>query len=232
MKDYFQMLHTIMPLSSDRPISAITLDLAERAGRVWDGKSNSYSKPFDNELTAEWVLYFEKFFLCNLSKHPELKEYWIDIINDTFFQTMQHFDFSRLSDASLSRYVFVAFKNKLKSLFSKVGVTKVDRYSGGYFLTDKSPSELSPVSLEDYHTPDSDDLISCELLTDIEQAILGKPFGKEVLDCLLSSSRFMSLELIVRSISKSFGTLTGEQKKQIKDIYFTISHIVDIYREV
>lgn len=147
MNEYFKMLHTVADTNKKdyTSIRELTIDIAKSGGyrrelvtlkngkQVWRTK---YNKPatWDNSLVAKWFCKFENLFMSKLSSHPELSEYYGDILQRTFTIYFNALQLDKLkSDSNVCTVVYMCLTNRIGEVFilkgSEERFKRYDSYS-------------------------------------------------------------------------------------------------------
>lgn len=118
-----------------------TYDISE------NGQVRNYKSAWDDALVAKWFCYYEKLFLSKLIKHPELHEYFIQIIQRTFSIYIAAFNIDKcLSDASITRTVNLCLINRIGEVLYFIETeNKLEKYNN---LTKLRKSEDQEVAAE------------------------------------------------------------------------------------
>lgn len=140
MHDYFKLLENYI-IGFDKNFNSIkdlTFALMEDAGYyrcLYTFKNGNkrertaYKKEFDSYLTALWILFYKKLFISKLSKHLELQEYFVYIINKTFFIVLGYANKDKFTcDDVINRYVNQTLDSRIK---------EVQYYNNSKFLLEK-----------------------------------------------------------------------------------------------
>ena len=86
---------------------------------------NAFTKPFDEVLVAKWYMYYKKLFIGKLSKHPEFKEYHVDIINDVFMSITRFGSPEKFKSGSVvTQYVNMSLGHRIGYVLYSIGSTK------------------------------------------------------------------------------------------------------------
>ena len=135
MTEYFKLLEAQANLDHNvYSIKDITIQLALKAGyqrgpyKFKNGnvrERTQYTKKFDDVLTAKWLCFYKKLFISKLYRHPELKEYHVDIINRTFEMVMKSINLDKLTtDKIIHKYVNLALSNRIGDVLYIMGSNK------------------------------------------------------------------------------------------------------------
>lgn len=109
MYKYFKTMHSVAETDNREfsDILELTKALALSGGykrEIIGGKSKvSYNSPatWDNALVAKWFCFYEKLFYSVLLKHPEMKEYYDFILNETFTRVFAAIDLNKLASPKM-----------------------------------------------------------------------------------------------------------------------------------
>jgi len=79
-----------------------------------DPKTGVRKSTFDSSLVAKWFLFYKNSFMARLIRHPELREYYMDIFHKTFTIYFQSLNIEKIScDAAVTFAVEKTFHNRL-----------------------------------------------------------------------------------------------------------------------
>ena len=236
MYEYFSMLEDyVNGIDTYDSIKRLTFDIADSGGyqRKLVSFNNGnfrertvYSKKFDSALVALWILHYKKFFISRLRYNKNLSEYYVDIINKTFFGVMRYFNKEKaLFDDSINKYVSLSllsrlrdFSNRDSSKFYTEGYEKGKKYNfvQKYAILNQSiPIE----SVNEDRLCMFDDRQFDDLEIDLSNLVYSNPFGKRVLNFLLVSDKKVNLKDVDKSLSMLPDECTEENKKLILDAF-------------
>jgi hypothetical protein len=216
-------------------IKKLTFDIADSGGyqrkivKLKNGNYRErtvYSKKFDSTLVALWMLYYKKFFISHLSGRKNLSEYYIDIIDKTFFVVMGCLNKEKAtSDNAINKYVSLSLISRLRD-FSKWYSSKF--YTGAYRKGEKYVfiqkyavlNQSVPVDdINEYNFCTFDDCQIDSIVADLSNVVSNNPFGERVLNFLLISDGKVKLKNVDVSLSMSPDECTEENKKLILDAF-------------
>ena len=216
-------------------IKRLTFDIADSGGyqrKIVSFKNGNlrertvYSKKFDSVLVALWMLHYKKFFINRLRWRKNLSEYYVDIINKTFFVVMGCLNKEKvLFDNTINRYVSLSLLSRLldfskmdSSKFYTLGYEKGKKYSfvQKYAVLNQSVpiesiDESSLHMFDDRHVED--------FTIDLSNLISENPFGDRVLDFLLVSNKKVNLKNVDKNIPMLKKECTEENKELILDAF-------------
>lgn len=264
MYAYFEMLKQVADLDkTEYSIRDLSIEIADRAGyyrapytfdngsvreRTW------YKRPFDNILTAKWLMFYRSLFINKLRTHPEFEDGAIDIINNTFFITMSCLQIDKLVDDDvINRYVNLALSGRIRNYLIEIGSLKrLEEYKSGQKLNMRlnksvlsqalSLDELMQQGSYDPMYEDNNDV----LLTVLYDKLKNIPYGIELLETLLQSrfkvhmsriNQYMYIdtkdlnERTLSDISMAYHIIKEELKKVIHNRYlydFSLSNEEEI----
>lgn len=250
MYAYFEMLKQVAELDTTQySIRDLSIEIADRAEyyrapyqfangsvreRTW------YRKPFDNVLTAKWLMFYKPLFINKLRVHPEFGDGAIDIINNTFFITMSCLQIDKLVDDDvINRYVNLALSGRIRNYLIEMGSLKrLEEYKSGHKLNMRLNKSVltQALSLDELmqdgaYDPTYEDN-SDTLLTILYDKLKEIPYGIELLETLLQSqfkvhmskiNQYMYIaeedknEETLSNISKAYHIIKGELKKVISN---------------
>lgn len=241
MYQYFQHLKEVASLDKENyKIKDLTIKIMEDAGYHLAEKQfkngnkkyvTAYTKPFNNILVAKWLLFYEKLFVAKLYSHPEFKEHQIDVINNTFFITMQCLKKDKiLDDNTVNRYVNLAILSKINDVLWKIGSTKrINEYN--------SENKILKLRLKDYlsYRAESYDAILegnpnfineqvdlnvyDELILELKLKLNDNPLGEAVLNSFIYSEKQIDLKRIDKYVLIDNDEYTPKNKLFILDAY-------------
>lgn len=239
MYTYFNMLKEEAAIDpTPYSICELTKELATRAGYYRDNytfangsvrERTMYREAFDSVLTAKWLLFYKKLFLSKLHNHPEFGDGAIDIINSTFFITMNCINLDKLvSDDVINRYVNLALAGRIKNfLIEKGSIRRLEEYESGQKLNmrlNKSilnqSLSLDDGSVSDYYVGYDDN--PEYLIIDLEEKLADNPFGIRLLDAMLSAGKRVRLSQIDKYLPMEEWEKTEDAKLQIESAYILI----------
>lgn len=244
MYKYFEMLKQVADTdSTEYQISDLTKEIAIRAGyhRKFITLKNGvrkmhteYTEPFDNVLTAKWLMYFKNLFILKLGKHPELSEYHVQIINDTFLMFMKRLQLSKaFYDKGIMTYVYDTLYHRITQvLFERGSCARLEAFKNGEKRKFRYCSVLNTVSTSydalleqdnNFDVVDYDDELDIEcVLFDLKEKLKYNPYGIRLLNAMLGAGRRVKLSAIDNYVELSDDEKTEETKKYLLDAWNTI----------
>lgn len=103
----------------------VTLKNGKKVLRTKYGKVDSTGKVvpcWDEALVAKWYVFYKKFFISRLVKHPELEEYYPDIFSKTFSIYFNALNIDKItSGASITVGLEMCFRNRITYHLRKLG---------------------------------------------------------------------------------------------------------------
>lgn len=252
--EYFKMLKKVADEdSNDYDIADITRRLAVQAGyhRAMHTLKNGlqkerteYYKEFDSVLTAKWLLTYKKLFILKLYCHPELEEYHVQIINDTFIMFMNRLQLDKLVDErTVSKYVYMTLYHRITQTMIEVGsLSRVQSFESGGARKFRDSKVLNRVAssydamldsdcFSDIEDPNSDKVDKSFIMIDLKRRLSSNPFGIRLLNAMLDSNKQVHLASIDLYVELKEEEKTKETKKLLLDAWNTIVFTLKEYRE-
>lgn len=237
--NYFKLLQSLADLDkSNDSITVITTKLAESAGYhrgLYTFKNGNvreralYNKKFDDVLTAKWMCYYKTLFVSKLVKHPELSEYHVSIINDTFHQVMQSINLDKIvDDRCISKYVNSALSCKIGIVLFIMGSSRrLEEYNNGgrrrfhykSVLNYNTTSLDAIVENNNYSPRASDEIDVNPLIIDLKSKLAHNKYGLRLLEALLSSQKKVMLNHIDDFVLIDDGDFNDKTKLDILTAY-------------
>lgn len=215
MNKYFELLHKVADANKKEyaDLKDLTIAVAMSGGyrreevTLKNGKKvmrTRYNVPstWDNSLVAKWLCRFEKLFKSKLGPHPELREFYPDIIQRTFTIYFNALQIDKLSKSgTLSTTVYMCLNNRIGEAFiskgSKERLLRYDSYSPSTIR--KSADRVVVRSIINYISESLDSsptlyknivdekCVQSDLMLDISTRLSGNPFGQRLLDAMTNS---------------------------------------------
>lgn len=239
MYTYFKMLKEEASADpTEYSIKDLTIEIAKRAGYhranyTFDNGSvrerTVYDRGFDSVLTAKWLLFYKPLFCGKLANHPEFDDGVIDIINSTFFITMNCLQLDKVVDDDVvNRYVNLALSGRIKNfLIEKGSARRLEEYQRGEKLNmrlNKSVLNQS-VSLDDSLLTEGNDAycgIPQDLVMELSAKLKSNPYGNRMLETMLHSNQKIRLNCIDKFMFLEEHERTGDTKRYIAEAYAVI----------
>lgn len=237
--EYFSILEDyVKGIDTYDSIKRLTFDIADSGGyqrKLVSFKNGNlrertvYSKKFDSVLVALWMLHYKKFFISRLRWRKNLSEYYVDIINKTFFVVMGCLNKEKvLFDNTINRYVSLSLLSRLldfskmdSSKFYTLGYEKGKKY--GFVQKYAVLNQSIPIeSVDENRLCMFDDRQFDDLESDLSNLIYSNPFGERVLNFLLVSDKKVNLKNVDKSLALLPKECTEENKKLILDAFNNI----------
>lgn len=225
MYDFFKVMQSVANTSAIeyKSIAQLTKDIAISGGfkrelrTLKNGKIVEkviYDKPFDDVLVAKWFMFYKNFFIGKLSKHPELKDFFVTIIDRTFMHLMKFIRLEKLvSDKNVTAIVNMSFSNRIGEVLIDIGSNKrLEKKQKGNLPTINAKStdrihltkslnylaySLDEMIESGVYQPGTDDDIDNYLyISDLRGKLKSNPYGNKLLDALLTSSEKVNLHSI------------------------------------
>lgn len=250
MFEYFKLLEDYIGDTSYQSISDITIKLMSLAGYSRECVSfkngntrirTVYSNKFDDRLTAMWLLYYKKLFIAKLSKHPELTEYQVDIINKTFLMVIKSLQIEKIvSDDVVHKYVNLTLSSRIKEMMWKnKSKYSTETYERGKKLPYKLKGALDNQAIsinqdfaKDIITDSSmicPDLLDIDIRDKVKNSVLARKLYESMLQSK-SKSKF-SLKSIDTTLGLPISMCDDNTKKIIVDAYNMFKELVLSYSD-
>ena len=250
MVEYFKLLQPIadMDKSSDS-IKDITIALANKAGYhrgpylLKNGSIKEralYTDKFDDTLTAKWICYYKKLFISTLIKHPELSDFHVNIINDTFKSVMQSLNIDKIiNDDCIHKYTNMALSCKIGiAMFDRGSINRIDDYNQGgrrkfrfkSVLNYNSCSYDALVESSHFDVSHSDsDLDTSSIIIDLRHQLSSSKYGLRLLEAMLTSRKKIMLSHIDDFVLIDDGDFNDDTKASILAAYNTVQKVLQKY---
>lgn len=243
MYTYFKMLKEEASLDpTEYSIKDLTIELAKRAGyyradyTFANGsvrERTMYKYPFDSVLTAKWILFYKPLFCGKLGPHPEFGENTIDIINSTFFITMNCLQLDKVVDDDVvNRYVNMALSGRIKNfLIEKGSAKRLSEYQQGEKLNmrlNKSVLNQS-LSLDDSLLTEENDAYSdipSDIMMEAYWKLSDNPYGIRLLETMLYANQKVHMSCINKYMHLEEHEKNEETKRYISEAYAIIKDIL------
>ena len=236
MLEYFKLLEDYikdfnMYYSS---IKDLTIDLAKSGGYyrdIYTFKCGSkrertlYKNKFDSRLAACWILFYKKLFISKLSRYQDLSDYFVFIINKTFFITMRCINLDKLEhDDVVNKYVNLALSSRIKEVMGKLKETdnkKIKVCNKDVFNNNMLPLDLVDPFIEDSKCSLSN--LDLEIL--IRDKLDGNVIGNRLLDYMLNARTKVELVNVDEFLQLDKNECTYETKVAIADAFNIIKYV-------
>ena len=243
MYEYFAMLRQVAELDkTEYSIRDLSIAIADKAGyyrapyHFANGtirERTAYKKSFDNILTAKWLLFYKPLFISKLAPHPEFEDGSIDIINNTFFITMNCLQIDKIVDDDvINRYVNLALSGRIRNYLIEIGSLKrLEEYKAGQKLNMRLNKSVlnQALSLEELRSNDNYDPVFEDntdiFITTLYDKLSNIPYGIELLEVLLQPTKTkIHLSKINEYIDIPKKDQTEETKSNITEAYHIIKN--------
>lgn len=217
MYQFFKTMQSVANTSSVnyKSIMQLTKDIALSGGysrgpvQLKNGKiveRTKYINKFDDVLVAKWFIYYKKFFTGKLSKHPELQDFYVDIIGRTFIHMMRFINLDKLaSDSNVTSLMGMSFSNRIGEVLIDMGSQKrLEKLESGSLpkVNAKSTDRMHMNKAVNYLAVSMDSLVedgtqfkdssydenSLLFISVLKKQLSNNPYGNLVLDTLLYSN--------------------------------------------
>ena len=237
MTEYFKLIENyIKDIDiSYSSIKDLTIDLAISGGYYRDNykfkcgsirERTMYKTKFDSKLVALWLLFYKKLFISKLYRYPELKDFYVFIINKTFFITMSCINLSKLDhDDIVNKYVNLALSSRIKEVLGKL--KKSDNKNIVISNKEVFNNNMLPLDIVDFYKEDhSQSLDKLDLEIDIRNKLKDNKLGIKLLDYMLNSTKKIDLHNIDKCLNLSKSECTEENKVVIVDAFNIIKYML------
>lgn len=217
-----------------KSIKDLTIDLAKSGGYyrdIYEFKCGSkrertlYKNKFDSKLAACWILFYKKLFISKLSRYQDLSDYFVFIINKTFFITMRCINLDKLEhDDIVNKYVNLALNSRIKEVMGKLKSTdnkKIKICNKDVFNNNMLPLDLVDPFIED----SSCDLSSLDIEFLIRDKLDGNIIGNKLLDYMLNAKEKVELVCVDKILNLKEDECTYDTKVVIADAFNIIKYI-------
>ncbi len=240
-------------------IKDLTIDIALKAGysrqeHVCKNGSvhmrTTYSKPFDNGLVAKWFMYYKKLFLAKLSRHPEFKDFYSQIIYRTFECTMKAFVLEKtIDDKLVSKVVNMSLANRIGEVLYEMGSNaRLEKYECDHKNGVKEEGSVNKLKLktsmnhmcasldqmyEDENfmpSYESSDLTS--IMVDMRIKLEHNPMGQRLLDAMLNCDKKIQPSHIDDFVYMTKEECTEDNKKNLIEAWNIIENVLKAYKKL
>lgn len=260
MYTFFKELEELARLGNDyKSIKDLTIDLAKSGGyrreavTLKNGKTVLRTKygeikdgkiipTWDDVLVAKWLHNYRSLFISKLAPHPELSDFYIEIIQRTFTITFNALQLDKLkSDSNVNTIVYMCLANRIgDALIKKGSVTRMESYNESRSYYNKNSRErinlkyainnmaisLDKITENGYQIEKPSD-INHTLIT-LQKAVEGIPYGRRLLDALLYSGDKVNTKSISKYINLTDGEKNRTTLKYLKNAWNIIqSNLID-----
>ena len=250
MIEYFKLLQPIADIDKSLDsIKDITIALANKAGYhrgpylLKNGSVKEralYIDKFDDVLTAKWICYYKKLFISTLIKHPELSDFHVNIINDTFKSVMQSLNIDKIvNDDCINKYTNMALSCKIGiAIFDRGSVNRINDYNQGGRRKFRFKSVLNYNScsydalVESSHfdiSCDDSDLGTASIVIDLKHQLSNNKYGLRLLEAMLTSRKKIMLSHIDDFVLIDEGDFNDVTKESLLSAYNTIQQSLRKY---
>ena len=229
-------------------IKELMFELANRAGYhrgIREFKNGNkrivtkYERPFDNTLVCKWFANYKRLFISKLITHPELEEFHIQIITETFFAVMKSLNLDKITcDNAVNRLVTLTFGNRIGYVLFTIGSEKrvkdhIEKNPTTHHVRMNSALNYMSVSLDSFVTEPSaatyEDTGFDSLLVDLRISLRDNPYGERMLEAMLYSNKKLQLNSIDDFVYLTKDECTDTTKKALALAYNTIKSVLRGY---
>ena len=260
MDKYFRTLHIVADTNAKEydSIRELTIDIAKSGGyrreyvTLKNGKQvlrTRYNKPatWDDTLVAKWFCTFEKLFMGKLLKHPELSEYYEEILQRTFTIYFNALQIDKLgSDTNVSTVVYMCLNNRIGDVlilkgseerlkrYNSYKIGKANRKSKDRVNLKTAVNHMS-LSLDDenndlkYTLASEEDIMLSDIVLDISRRLGDNKVGRRLLDAMLYSYKKVDITRVRDYIKLNKDELDKSIASQLTSAYRTIVKTVSEY---
>ncbi len=243
MIEYFKLIEEYIKDYNKKydSIKDLTIDLAKSGGYYraeYEFKCGTkrertlYKNKFDSKLVALWLCFYKKLFYFKLSKYPELKDYYVFIVNKTFFITMSCINLDKLThDDIINKYVNMALSSRIKEVLAKL--KKPETLNIKVCNKEVFNNNMLPLDIVDFYVEDNkQSLENLDLEIDLRNALKDNKLGNKLLDCMLNSNKKVELNKIDEYLNLSRDECTEENKVVIANAFNIIKYMLLQYSNI
>ena len=236
MIEYFKLLEDFLKDCNIKysSIKDLTIDLAKSGGYYRDiytfkcgtkRERTLYKNKFDNKLVALWILFYKKLFISKLNRFPELKDYYVFIINKTFFITMGCINLDKLDhDDIINRYVNMALSSRIKEVLGKL--KKSNNEDIKICHKEVFNNTMLPLdSIDSFIEDKNQSLSDLDLELEIRDKLKDNVLGNKLLDCMLNIDKKIDLNKIDNYLDLSKDDCTESNKVVIANAFNIIKYM-------
>lgn len=250
MNQFFKLMKAVADTGDKEytDIAELTRDIAIKAGYHKGTKTFKngkvvdtilYDNKFDDVLVAKWFLYYENFFNGKLYKHPELHDFYVNIITKTFIHFMRFLKLEKIKDGKVvTRMVGLTFANRIGEVLIEIGSEKrMEKHKNGegrklnaksnYRMNMKKAINYMSISLDEIENKNNifgkEDDINLELMF-LKDKMAKMPYGTKVLETMLYSNEKISFNMIDKYIELDENEKTDETLEYIRNAIHTIQY--------
>lgn len=251
MYKFFKDLGDIAGIGkSYKSIKELTIDVAKSGGyrrevvTLKNGKKvlrtkygiesgNGVLPTWNDILVAKWLYNYKDLFLSKLGVHPELRDFYPEIIQRTFTITFNALQIDKLkSDSNVNTIVYMCLANRIgDALIKKGSDSRLESYNktgSGWNKNTRERINLKTavntmaLSLDTLMESGFNIEAPCrisETVITLERELQGNPMGKRLLDSLMYSETVVNTNTIDRFVKLEDAERTPETLKQLKDAW-------------
>jgi hypothetical protein len=249
MQRFFKYAEQIATLDDTTySIKDLMFEIANRAGYhrgIREFKNGNkrivtkYTKPFDNVLVCKWFVNYKKLFVSKLISHPELEEFHVQIITETFFAVMKSLNLDKITcDNAVNRLVTLAFGNRIGYVLFTIGSEKrikdhMEKNPTIHNVRMNSAINHMAISLDSFVTEPASAIYEDEgfdsLLVDLRMSLKDNPYGERMLEAMLYSNKKLQLDHIDDFVYLTKDECNDTTKVALTLAYNTIKSILKSY---
>lgn len=235
MQQYFNMLKKKLSCvgKQDLSISELTKKIAILAGYKREkyvfscGTSRirtMYDYSFDENLTTQWIVHYAGIYYKTLMKYPDVKEHYVDIINETFYTIMNSLDLDLLvNDSSINAMFTFSLRSRIYDYLERA-VKHRNILCEDEDLSNKI-NRLDTENNIEYNLEDNNDLVSDDCYIDVKNCVTTN-IGKRLLFMMLNSGKKVQFRSIDKYLHLDIEQCNDVTKNQIVDSY---NKIIDTF---
>lgn len=237
MTEYFKLLENFVKNTGIHynSIMDLTIDLAKSGGYyrdIYEFKCGTkrertlYKNKFDSKLSALWILFYKKLFISKLNRYQDLRDYYVFIINKTFFITMNCINLDKLDhDDVVNKYVNLALNSRIKEVLGKL--KKSDNKDINICNKEVFNNTMLPLEVIDpFLTDNKCNLEDLDLELEIREKLGDSELGNRLLDCLLYSNKRVELSAVDELLSIPKDLCNEETKVVIANAFNIIKYVL------
>lgn len=255
MYKFFRELQKVADIGKDyKSVKELTIDLAHSGGyrrepvTLKNGKvvvrtkygiveNGKVIQTWDDVLVAKWLVNYKDLFLSKLCVHPELEEFFPEIIQRTFTITFNALQLDKLkSDSNVNTIVYMCLANRIgEALIKKGSESRMESYSKTRNFSNKNSRERinlkhavnhMATSLDKLMEDGAYNLISPCAINDtiisIQKELEGNSLGLRLLDSLVYSDMKVNTSIIDKFMKLNDIERTPETLKKLKEAWNVI----------
>lgn len=248
MYKFFKELQEISKLGKEyKSIRELTIDVAKSGGyrresvQLKNGKvvlKTKYGRlengkivpTWDDVLVAKWLCHYKDLFLSKLGPHPELSEFYTEIIQRTFTVTFNSLQLDKLvNESNINTIVYMCLSNRIgEALIKKGSDSRLESYEkSGAYNNKPSRERVNLKTAVNHMAVSLDKLIesgfqmetSCnmnDVVLSIQKELVDNELGLRLFNSILYSDQKVNTQLIDKFVKLDKLEKTKENLKELK----------------